>query len=200
MKNTTTARALRLAPAALVAAVLLLLTGCAQTPPASQEQPFTPAATNEVASRTVTLLEIVEPDLFLVTPAKSTDPLFGEEFQVHVYGLDMPSDDECGAAEALAWTNDQFAGLDELKVVYPTRELLTPGQEGAEPARVDADGVHQAWIGTPMSPTNFFGDAVGNGYGTLEDGVEVRIHDTIRAGEAAELDKGLHATCPGFGS
>lgn len=104
------ARKARLAAVGALAAIIL--TGCANAPADTAEP--SAATTAEVQTkpddRRVTIVEVIDPVTLVVTPSKTDDALYGEEFTMHVTDIEAPAAGDCGFEEAVRYAEEALVG------------------------------------------------------------------------------------------
>lgn len=144
-------------------------------------------------NRDVTVVKVLDLNHIEVTPAKSTDDLFGETFTVAVPGYKGPAQGACGFDEALTFAKGFYVVGNDYALKYarfggPLAQIQDGEHVGNLNVR-DAETIEELEIKNP----------VGAGYAVpdLEKPTLINYENNLKF--AQEKQSGLHALCPGFG-
>lgn len=177
---------------ALLFGAALALTACgasgdeapdAETTAASQS----PSVPNSNIRR-VQVQKIIDGETLSVTAVSEDDPMYEQEFTVHLVGLDSPVKGDCGFKEANAHAEDYFSpGKAKFALHYSQ-------QDGIEP--ISDTGVHRGNLAIGSSSYN----PVAEGFATPNKESLNLDYDKQMAKEAKADQRGLYKTCPDFGN
>lgn len=180
------ARKARLAAVGVLAAIIL--TGCTSAPDAAPESSSAePTMETQVQpeDRQVETVEFIDPVTVVVTPTESDDPLFGEEFTLHIVDLQTPSEGECGYDTARSYAEEASSG--KWTVRYETEP---------EGVWIDADGEHYGYLGSASVP--YAMRMIGEGM-ALPSAAYATTYESSKVA-AQERAAGLWSECPDFGA
>lgn len=211
----------RAVPVMMALVVSIALTGCGdgeQQDPAggparqgsseSSPQPQAQATTEasqvpyDPLQREVQVLDVLAPDLVVVTPVSPKDPMLDQQFTVRVTGIDVPAEGECGYEEALAATEHYMTdmgtrpGFIEGRLGY---DVPDDDPETTEVEMITDEGLHQASFGRAGTGSPSLRHyLVENGYALPGDEISLYSHEVTWNEEAKEQGLGLYGLCEGY--
>lgn len=187
------------ASVALIAASLLVLTGCADgAGPATPNQtepsqaPTSQGIQQPAAGDTISveIVDVIDPTTVRVVETEASN----EPFIVHVAAITAPAEGECGYSMAMDYAVQTFTeGGKTWTLEYSDLSVPSDAQDDVE--WIAANGDHTGNLSTPIVQ-GYALTAVMDGFAIADEGSAVLV---AKQAAAQQQDLGLWAVCDGFG-